>query len=818
MTLLLNPHVRPGAYPDALRDVLSLDRARTARARLSGWHGIAPAPTPSWSLPGLAHALGLGALTLKDESRRSPLGSFKALGAPNALVKEILRRWPDRGWTGHSLFAGQHKAELAGWTVISATDGNHGRALAAAAASIGCRCEIVLHAEVSAEREAAIAAHGATIIRIRGDYDASVAEAARLAEAHGWQVISDTSWPGYEAVPGDVMEGYGVIVDELLALAPADGPCPWTHVILQGGVGGMAAGIAAPLWDRYGAQRPKLIVVEPAQADCLLQSALRGAPARATGSVDSVMAGLACGETSPLAWRVLQPAIDAFMTLDDDAAVQALRTLAEAPYGDVPLVIGESGVAGLAALQRLAGDAAGRAALGLDADARVLLIGTEGATAPALWDALAGRRAGDVHAAQAAWLAAHGPTEAALMQRLQDLAAIGATPEGGVCRLALTDADRDARAQLMAWMREAGLTVQVDAIGNLFGTRAGTGSVDGADAAPVMTGSHIDSVATGGRYDGSYGVMAGLEVLRWMDAHGIRTRRPITLAAFTNEEGVRWQPDMMGSLVHAGDLPLQQALDARDRDGLRLGDELRRIGADGALPVGTIRPSAYVELHIEQGPRLEAEGVTIGAVQDLQGIAWREVTIEGQSNHAGTTPLDLRRDAGLAAARLTVWLHALAERTGGGMVATVGQLALHPGLVNVVPGRATLTVDLRHTNAAVLDSALAELDAWLQALAAGHGQRIGCRALADSPPVRFDARLVELIEDRARARGLSVCRMTSGAGHDAQMIARIAPAAMIFVPSAAGLSHNPREHTAPAELAHGARVLADVLRTLADEG
>jgi N-carbamoyl-L-amino-acid hydrolase len=203
-----------------------------------------------------------------------------------------------------------------------------------------------------------------------------------------------------------------------------------------------------------------------------------------------------------------------------------------------------------------------------------------------------------------------------------------------VCRIALTDADRAGRDQIVAWMRECGLHVQVDRIGNIFGTRTG----QEAHAAPVMTGSHIDTVATGGRYDGNYGVIAGLEVVRWLDARGIGTRRPIVVAAFTNEEGVRFMPDMMGSLVHAGGLSLAQALDTTGTDGARLGDELARIGYAGDLPCGSIRPHAFVELHIEQGPVLEAEGIDIGVVHDLQGISWQEIAITGQSNHAAPRP------------------------------------------------------------------------------------------------------------------------------------------------------------------------------------
>ncbi len=857
--LHLNPQARRGPYDDALKAILDIERGRECRRWLAHGDLLAPGPTPLWRLPMLARRLGLAEVVVKDESRRSTLGSFKALGAPVALLRLILRDRPGAaGWRPEDLLAGRHAAALADYTVVSATDGNHGRALAAAAQRVGCGCVIVLHAQVSAEREDPIAALGARIVRIAGDYDASVREAARLARANGWQVVSDTSYDGYEAVPRDVMQGYAVIADEALDLAPADGPCPFTHVVLQGGVGGLAAGVISHFWERYGARRPVFIVVEPEQADCLLQSALAGRPARAIGSVDSVMAGLACGEASPLAWRFLEPTVDLFMTVSDEDAVQAMRLLAgggaeaeaeaeagamaaaagaaagagagpavevnadaaadadaetdavQSP-GDVPILAGESGAAGLAALLHLATDPAGASQARLDASSRVLLINTEGATAPGVYAELAGRSAASVLAAQARWRERHGIDATALAERIARHAEIGSTGDGGVCRIALTDADRLGRDRLVGWMREQGLAVRIDRIGNIFGIRAGL-----TDAAPVMTGSHIDTVATGGRYDGMYGVLAGLEVLRRLDALGLRTRRPLVVAAFTNEEGVRFAPDMLGSLVHAGGLPLEQALDIVGTDGRRLGDELARIGYAGDMACGAIRPHAFVELHIEQGPVLEADGLPIGAVQDLQGISWQRITIDGQSNHAGTTPMRLRRDAGHAAAAIAVAVRALTQRIPG-QLGTVGAINLHPNLINVIASRATLTVDLRHTDEATLQRAEAELAAELDALAAREGVAIRSERLARFEPVRFDERLVRRIEAAAGARGLAVRRMTSGAGHDAQMIARIAPAAMIFVPSRGGISHNPREHTEPSELVQGANVLFDVLWALADE-
>ena len=398
-----NPNARRRDYDAALKSIMSIERGAESRRWLSHWHMLTPGATPLRALPGLAQRLSIGALWMKDESLRSPLGSFKALGAPIALLRLILRRWPEQDLQAQALLAGRHADLLKDFVVISATDGNHGRALAAAARSMGCRCVIVLHAQVSAEREAPIAALGAEIVRISGNYDESAQEAARLAEINGWQVVSDTSYDGYEDIPRDVMQGYGIIVDELLEAVPMGGPCPYTHVVLQGGVGGLAAGVVSHFWERYGAARPSFIVVEPEQADCLLRSARRGRASRATGSVDSLMAGLACGEASPLAWRFLQPSIDVFMTVSDDDAVNAMRALATGDAGDVPLVSGESGAAGLAALTVLAGDAEARRQAGLDASSRVLLLNTEGATAPALFQTLTGLQADEVRSAQARW-------------------------------------------------------------------------------------------------------------------------------------------------------------------------------------------------------------------------------------------------------------------------------------------------------------------------------------------------------------------------------------------------------------------------------
>lgn len=407
--LFLNPRATRADYPAELSAIMNIAQAHQSREWLSSWRGIHRHATPLYDLPDAAARCQVGRLCLKDESVRSPLGSFKALGAPIALVRQILRLHPD--FEPAAILTGRYAEALRGYTVISATDGNHGRGLAAAAQDAGCRCVIVLHAHVSPEREQAIAAYGADIVRIAGNYDESVQEAARLAAAHGWQVIADTSYDGYEDIPRDVMQGYGAIAEEIVEQTSAQRgrAGAFTHVFLQGGVGGMAAGLASYFWEYHGAQRPCFVSVEPAQADCLLQSAIQGRPAKATGTVDSVMAGLACGETSPLAWRFLQPCVDVFMTIEDEQAIEAMRTLAQGSERDTPIVVGESGVAGLAALEWLRRDPQRSEQVGLSAESRVLIISTEGATAPREYTRLVGQSAEQVLQRQHAWQAAHSP-------------------------------------------------------------------------------------------------------------------------------------------------------------------------------------------------------------------------------------------------------------------------------------------------------------------------------------------------------------------------------------------------------------------------
>ncbi|HEY6619334.1 MAG TPA: Zn-dependent hydrolase [Steroidobacteraceae bacterium] len=401
--------------------------------------------------------------------------------------------------------------------------------------------------------------------------------------------------------------------------------------------------------------------------------------------------------------------------------------------------------------------------------------------------------------------------EAWLLGSLEELARINRQPDGSCRRVALTDADRSGRDLLVAWMHELDLEVRVDQIGNILGI------FPGQDAAkPIMIGSHIDTVSTGGRLDGAYGVIAGLELIRTLKRHGITPRRPLVVASFTNEEGVRFQPDMMGSLVYAGGLDLQAALRSEDRDGTVLGDELKRIGYAGECRCGALVPAAYIELHIEQGPILSREGIPLGAVENLQGISWQQVTIHGQANHAGTTPMSSRKDAAQAAAKVMSFAQELALHMGGQQLATVGSVHLDPGLINVVPRKAILTVDLRNPLEAHLQEAESRLVDFLEALSVKDGVLIEKKQLARLSPVTFDPEIVRTIEMSAGTLGKRIRRMTSGAGHDAQMMARISPAAMIFVPSVEGVSHNPAEHTEPEHLALGANVLLRTVLALSE--
>jgi N-carbamoyl-L-amino-acid hydrolase len=399
-----------------------------------------------------------------------------------------------------------------------------------------------------------------------------------------------------------------------------------------------------------------------------------------------------------------------------------------------------------------------------------------------------------------------------LLERIAELAQIGKI-EGtkGCSRLAFTDADREGRDLVVTWMRDLGLTVTIDAVGNVV---ASTNS-DGASGA-VMAGSHIDTVGTGGRYDGNLGVLAGLEVIEATLAAGIELARPLAVAFFSNEEGSRYPPDMMGSLAYVGGMSVEAVLEVEGSDGTVVGEELDRIGYRGSAPCPGAAPHAFVELHIEQGPVLDKEDIQIGLVEGVQGISWTELALSGQSNHAGTTPMSLRRDPMRVAAEIVVAARSIASEIGGSQVATVGSLTLHPNLVNVIPANATMTVDLRNMDESSLQLAEEQLQLRVAAIAEDEDVDVKSRSLARFEPVEFDGRVVTQLEQLAKQRGLSTKRMPSGAGHDAQMMARVCPTGMIFVPSLDGVSHNPSEHTDPQDLVVGAQLLADTMLALTE--
>jgi len=408
-----------------------------------------------------------------------------------------------------------------------------------------------------------------------------------------------------------------------------------------------------------------------------------------------------------------------------------------------------------------------------------------------------------------------------LWRSLMALAEIGSYSDArtglrGVNRLALTDADADGRRLVMRWLREAGMQLRIDPMGNVIARREGTDP----GAAPVVTGSHLDSVATAGAFDGCLGVLGGLEVVRTLDERGIATRRPLEVVVFTEEEGVRFGTDMLGSAVAAGRISLADAHALTDRDGCTVGAELRRTGFAGDGPARFDPPHAYVECHIEQGPVLAHAGLTVGVVTGVQGISWQMVTVTGRAAHAGTTPTALRADAGITAAQIVLRLREMVDSGGfGELRATVGHLAVHPDLTNIVPARAELTVDLRNPDDARLARAEADLAGYLAGLENSQpGIAVSTRRMARTNQVPFDDRIRQVIADAAADLGLEQLSLLSGAGHDAQEMAAICPTAMVFVRGEYdGISHNPREYSTPEACARGIDVLAGTLLRLADE-
>jgi len=387
-----------------------------------------------------------------------------------------------------------------------------------------------------------------------------------------------------------------------------------------------------------------------------------------------------------------------------------------------------------------------------------------------------------------------------LWRSLMDLAKIGATPKGGVKRLALTEVDRQGRDQFVRWAREAGLAVRWDAVGNIFARREGAEPLP-----PVMMGSHLDSQPSGGRFDGAYGVMAGLEVLRTLNERKIGTRAPVEVASWTNEEGSRFAPGMAGSGVFTGVHSLEEIKKTRDSEGVSFAEALGRIGyagAGGPHPVG-----AYFEAHIEQGPVLEDTRTTIGVVQGALGQRWFDVAVIGQDAHAGPTPMALRKDALIGASRLVLEVNRIAREYPDYARATVGFMQVKPNSRNVVPGEVHLTVDMRNASDKTLSSMKQDLERSANAIAAECRVAIEVREIVHFPPCEFAPALVDSVRRAAGALGLSHRDIVSGAGHDAVYLARVAPTAMIFVPCEGGISHNEVENARPEDLAAGCDVL-----------
>ncbi len=390
-----------------------------------------------------------------------------------------------------------------------------------------------------------------------------------------------------------------------------------------------------------------------------------------------------------------------------------------------------------------------------------------------------------------------------LLARIDEMNRIGALPGGGNRRLALSDEDRAARDLLLKWMKEEKLDVTVDEMGNMYGKRAGS-TVQPA----VALGSHLDTVSTGGRYDGTYGVLAALEVMATLNEQGVTTGRPLLVVNFTNEEGARFSPDMMGSLVVSKPHLRDEIWRAADLTGTQetIKSELTRIGYLGDVRCGSIPIDYYLELHIEQGPILEKEGTQIGVVEKVQGIYWTEYVLTGQAAHAGTTPLSDRKDPGLVAAKVNVFLRELAEKTPG-QLCTLGLMEYYPNVINVIPQRARLVTDLRNPIDQNQRQAQEKLDSFVQETASRAGISVERMERVRLNAVDFSPEVTAVIDTNAKRLGLSTRRMVSGAGHDAQMMAAVSKAAMIFVPSVNGLSHNEAEYTSPEDLANGANVL-----------
>jgi N-carbamoyl-L-amino-acid hydrolase len=394
-----------------------------------------------------------------------------------------------------------------------------------------------------------------------------------------------------------------------------------------------------------------------------------------------------------------------------------------------------------------------------------------------------------------------------LWSSLMELARIGATEKGGVRRLALSPLDREARNLFIRWCEEAGCTVRVDTIGNIFARRAGKDDA----LPPVVAGSHIDSQPSGGKFDGAYGILAALEVVRTLNDRKIRTEAPVEVAVWTNEEGSRFTPVMMGSGVFIGAFPLADVLARPDIDGVTVAQALREIGYEGSEPAGGRPVGAYFEAHIEQGPILEDERKVLGVVVGALGLRWYDVVVHGQDSHAGPTPMRLRKDALLAAASVVLEVNAIAQRYQPDGRGTVGFMQVKPNSRNVVPGEVRFSVDLRHSSDDELEKMEQEMRAAVARLAAAQNCTAAIERVANYPACHFDPGCIAAVRGAAQKLGLPHMDIVSGAGHDAIYMARVCPTSMIFVPCEGGISHNETENAKPEDLAAGCNVLLGVM-------
>lgn len=393
---------------------------------------------------------------------------------------------------------------------------------------------------------------------------------------------------------------------------------------------------------------------------------------------------------------------------------------------------------------------------------------------------------------------------------LQELARIGATDGGGVTRLTLSDEDKAARDLLARWMTEAGLDVRIDDLGNMSGIRPGI-----EDAPPVYMGSHIDTVVRGGRYDGALGVMGALEVIRTLNDHNVQTRLPVALVNWTNEEGVRFEPATLCSGAVAGAFTRDFAYGIRDRNGLIFGEELQRIGYKGDESLRPLPASAYLELHIEQGPVLESVGKPVGVVGGIVGIIWSEVVVTGQSDHAGPSPMPLRKDALMAASTMISSIERLALDRDDITVATVGRIRVEPDTINTIPGKAVFSVDFRHPDGETIDSLSRELGKLGETVARNRGVDITVERIWTSDPTPFDPTVIAAIRTGCESLGLPYEELWSGAGHDAKHLADLVPTGMIFVRSKGGVSHAEIEYSTPEDITAGGDVLLQAALALA---